>query len=43
MAALLGKSLMDFVTLIELNNYCDNVIVTVAGERGIVEIGEGDK
>jgi hypothetical protein len=40
----LGKRLIGFVTLIELeNNYSDNVIVTVASERGIVEIGEGDK
>jgi len=44
MTALFGKSLVGFVTLIELeNNYCDNVIVTVASERGIVEIGEGNK
>ncbi|HZC49531.1 MAG TPA: hypothetical protein VE244_10780 [Nitrososphaeraceae archaeon] len=40
----MGKRLIGFVTLIELeNNYSDNVIVTVASERGIVEIGEGDK
>jgi hypothetical protein len=40
----LGKRLIGFVTLIELeNNYSDNVIVTVASERGIVEKGEGDK